>query len=339
VIGPFPRTTPQVFLGERSIDFARTHVGAEGGAVSWAIRQAEPSTGRVDLDDLKRGAGQGGGTGYQAGGSPDLCTFAYTELDSDRDGPGLLLLGSSGTLIVTVNEHVVWNESHPAGRPYAPDADVVRFPLVRGRNRILVQSRQGIGRWAFSVQVARGSSHPATPLAGTAAPRPGLEELRRFALQHDGDPRRGEALFFDPRGVGCGRCHAAGGRGSATIGPDLTGLALKYDRAELIRSVLEPSSRIAAGFQPVVVATHDGRVHSGIVHAETADAIDLADAEAKITRVPKRDIDVRRTGATSIMPDRIAESLTPAEFADLISYLASLRQPAARPDHILEPRR
>ena len=30
VIGPFPRTTPQVFLGEPAIDFARTHAGADG---------------------------------------------------------------------------------------------------------------------------------------------------------------------------------------------------------------------------------------------------------------------------------------------------------------------
>jgi putative heme-binding domain-containing protein len=176
-------------------------------------------------------------------------------------------------------------------------------------------------------------------LAGTAAPRPGAEDLRRFAMTHEGDARKGEALFFDPRGAGCGQCHAAGGRGSATIGPDLTGLALKYDRAELIRSVLEPSSRIAVGYQPVVVATRDGQVHSGIIHSETTDAVELADAEARITRVPKRDIDVRRTGSTSIMPTRIADSLSPAEFADLISYLASLKQPPARPEGNSNPAR
>src|SRR5262249_34328044 len=39
-IGPFPRTTPQLFLGERSIDFARRHDGAAGQAVSWATRRA-----------------------------------------------------------------------------------------------------------------------------------------------------------------------------------------------------------------------------------------------------------------------------------------------------------
>ena len=96
VIGPFPRTTPQVFLGERSIDFARAHAGAAGQPIAWATRRADPATGRVDLDDLKRGAGERGGSGYDAGGSPDLCAFAYAEVDSDREGPGLMLLGSSG---------------------------------------------------------------------------------------------------------------------------------------------------------------------------------------------------------------------------------------------------
>jgi putative heme-binding domain-containing protein len=242
-----------------------------------------------------------------------------------------MLLGSSGSLIVTVNEQAVANDSQPAGRAFAPDSELIRFPLARGRNRILVLSRQGIGRWSFGVQVARSPINAGATLAEKAATRPGPEDLRRFAMQHDGDPRRGEALFFDPWGLGCGRCHSVGGRGSARIGPDLTGLALKYDRAELIRSVLEPSSRIAVGYQPVVVSTHDGRVHSGIVRAETDDAIDLADAEAKIFSISKRDIDVRRAGGVSIMPARIAESLYPAEFADLISYLASLKQPTLAP--------
>jgi putative heme-binding domain-containing protein len=225
----------------------------------------------------------------------------------------------------------VLEDPQPAGRPYSPEAELVRFRLARGRNRILVQSRQGIGRWAFGVQVARSPAVAGTALAKAASARSGADELRQFAMRHEGDARRGEALFFEPRGVGCGQCHSADGRGTATIGPDLTGLGLKYDRAELIRSVLEPSNRIAVGYQPVVVATQDGRVHSGIVRAETDEVIELADAEAKTTRIPKRDIHIRRAGGASIMPARVAESLSPAEFADLVSYLASLRQPLRRP--------
>ena len=116
VIGPFPRTTPQVFLGDPAIDFARTHAGAEGQTIGWTVRRSDPTTGRVDLDDLKRGSGAGGGFGYETTGSPDLCAFGYAEVDSDTEGPALMLLGSSGTMIVTVNEKLVYESGNPAGR-------------------------------------------------------------------------------------------------------------------------------------------------------------------------------------------------------------------------------
>ena len=108
----------------------------------------------------------------------------------------------------------------------------------------------------------------------------------------------------------------------------MTGVALKYDRAELIRSVLEPSSRIAPGYQPVIVATRDGKVLAGVVRVETADWIELADSKARISRISKREIAERRMSDVSIMPAHAVESLSPAEFSDLISFLASLKQPS-----------
>lgn len=163
------------------------------------------------------------------------------------------------------------------------------------------------------------------PCAATLA---SVEELRRFAMEHRGDAAKGEKLFFDPKGAGCAQCHSAGGRGTSTIGPDLTGLASKYDRAEVIRSVLEPSSRIATGFQPVVVATRDGKVASGVVRAEDDQMIELAGLDAKMMRIPKKDIETRRVGDVSVMPAKLVESLSPADFADLIGYLLSLKQQA-----------
>jgi putative heme-binding domain-containing protein len=121
------------------------------------------------------------------------------------------------------------------------------------------------------------------------------------------------------------QCHAVGARGTSTIGPNLAGLALTYDRTELIRSVLEPSSRIAPGHQSVVVATRDGKVMTGVIRAETDQVVELADSEAKITRIPKAEITHRRSSDVSIMPAKTAESLSPQEFADLIGYLASLK--------------
>jgi putative heme-binding domain-containing protein len=329
VIGPFPRTTPQVFVGDPAIDFARTLVGAEGQTIGWTARRSDPATGRVDLDDLKRGSGVRDGFGYETTGSPDLGAFGYAEVDSDTEGPALMLLGSSGTMIVTVNEKLVHDYTDVAGREYAADTDLVRFLLVRGRNRILVLSRQGIGRWGFGVQLARSPVRARTETSRTAVAK--VDDLRRVALQHDGDPRRGEEIFFDPKGVGCVRCHSAEGRGNSTVGPDLSGLASKYDRDELIRSVLEPSSRIATGYQAAIVATHDGKVSTGVVRAETGDWLELADSEAKVMRIAKRDIAERRISAVSIMPARTVESLSSTEFADLISFLASLKTRPASP--------
>jgi len=163
VIGPFPRTAPQVFAGRSSIDFARSYSGALGRSVAWAPRRADPLNGRVDLNDLKSGAGDRGGFGYDHNGSPDLCAFGYAEVEAGQDGPALMLLGSSGTIIVTVNEQRVFEYNNLAGRGYSPDSDTVRFNLTRGRNRILVVSRQGIGPWCFGVQVAMLAPRPGGP--------------------------------------------------------------------------------------------------------------------------------------------------------------------------------
>lgn len=323
VIGPFPRTTAQVFLGERSIDFGRKHTGAEGRTIAWGDRKADPTTGRVVIDALKGGAGDRGGFGYDVNGSPDLAAFGYAEIPSDAERDALMLVGSSGTIIVTLNERKVLEYQNFAGRAYAPDSEVVRIHLHKGTNRLLVMSRQGIGRWSFGVQVSEPSTVTVVTRGGKATASP--EELRAFAMTHEGDARAGEAMFFDPKGIGCVKCHAAGGQGTANIGPDLTGLALKYDRAEIIKSVLEPSARIATGYQPVLIATPDGKVLNGLVRAETDAYVELADAEARVTRVPKDQIEERRVGDVSVMPKGLVETLSVVEFADLISYLRSLK--------------
>jgi putative membrane-bound dehydrogenase-like protein len=331
VIGPFARTTAQVFLGEASIDFGRTHSGAEGRTIAWAPRKADSATGRVVVDDLKHGAGDRGGFGYDTNGSPDVAAFGYAEIDSDRDRDALLLVGSSGTAIITVNEQVVFRYVNFAGRAYEPDSDLVPIRLQKGKNRLLVMSRQGIGVWSFGVQVSEPST--VEVVASASKTSGGPEALRAFALTRDGDPKGGEALFFDAKGIGCVKCHSANGRGTANIGPDLTGLALKYDRAEIIRSVLEPSNRIATGYQPVLLATQDGKVVNGLARAETEAYVELVDSEARIVRVPKDQIEERRVGDVSIMPTGLVESLSVVEFADLISYLQSLKAAPAPAGH------
>jgi putative heme-binding domain-containing protein len=327
VIGPFPRTTAVLFVSEPSIDFSRKHTGAEGRVVAWTPRRGERGSGRVIVDDFKEGAGDRGGFGYDTSGSPDLSCFGFAEVESDRDREAFMHIGSSGTVLVTVNEQVVFRYDNLTGREYDPVADTAKIALKKGKNRILVVSRQGIGAWSFGIQVSERSAYA---LAGRA-PAAGLERYRAFALTHEGDPRSGEAIFFDEKGIGCGKCHAAAGRGTADIGPDLTGLALKYDKAEIIRSVLEPSNRIATGYQPVSLATRDGKVSTRVIRSETDAYLEVAGSDARISRIAKDTIEARRAGDLSIMPAGLHDPLSLVEFADLISYLRTLKSAPSVP--------
>ena len=77
-----------------------------------------------------------------------------------------------------------------------------------------------------------------------------------------------------------------------------------------------------------LIATNDGRVINGLVRAETDAYVELVDRETKLTRVAKSEIEERKIGEVSVMPAGLVDSLTRVEFADLISYLGSLRAPA-----------
>jgi putative heme-binding domain-containing protein len=328
VIGPYPRATPTTLFDERSINFEQTHKDALGRSIAWMPREADASSGRLNLDDFQHAAHENGGFGYDENNSPDLGVFACAEIDAARAGPALMLIGSSGTLVVTVNEKPVYQYTSSAGRGYDPNTETVRFELAKGRNRVLVLSRQGIGPWSFGLQIAQldPSANRQPQVASSIA------KLRQFAMEHEGDPKKGEAIFFDDKRIVCARCHKVAGRGAATVGPDLTGLASKYERAEVIRSVLEPSHRIATGYLPVIVATRDGKVVTGVQRSESDRILELAGSDGTITRIAKSDIQLRRVGDLSIMPANQVESLSSAEFADLVSFLMRRAASPSRSD-------
>ena len=166
---------PQVFVGRSSIDLRRVHTGAWGRSVTWAPRPPTLRRAASTWTTSSAAAGDGGGFGFDQNSSPDLCAFGYAEVEAARDEPALMLVGSSGTMRVTVNEQSVYQSDNPAGRGYSPDTDTVRLTLTRGRNRILVVSRQGIGPWCFSVQIAGLSS---SSIASRSAPGAALEPSR-----------------------------------------------------------------------------------------------------------------------------------------------------------------
>src|SRR5262249_31371331 len=129
---------------------------------------------------------------------------------------------------------------------------------------------------------------------------------------------------FNDGKVGCARCHRIQGQGGQ-IGPDLAGIGTKYGRPSLIESVLYPSRQIAEGYAQTLVRTKGGDVVAGLVRSESADGLTLVDAEGKLHALRKADLDARRLGERSLMPDGLQASMSLQDFADLIAFLASLQ--------------
>ena len=142
--------------------------------------------------------------------SPDLGAFAYTEVEADRAGPALLLdrlerhadrdRQREARLSLQQCRRQGVCSRHRSGAARAGQGKEPHPGRLPARDRALVLSG------SRSRGSRRGSDN--VPTATTS-----LEALRTFALAHDGDPKKGEAIFFDGRGVGCVRCHAAAGRG------------------------------------------------------------------------------------------------------------------------------
>jgi putative heme-binding domain-containing protein len=201
----------------------------------------------------------------------------------------------------------------------------VRGRLKRGRNVAVARVANSGGGWQFSLALSGQRSGKLFEYdTKTLAP----EAFAAFAATHKGDPRNGRAVFASASGIGCLKCHQVDGEGGE-VGPALTGVGAKYDRAKLTESVLYPSRQIFDGYQQTLVRTKNGTVYSGSVRAETEAEFTLIDAENKKTVIKKSDVERRKVSELSMMPDGLHQSLKPEEFADLIAYLESLKEAPA----------
>jgi putative heme-binding domain-containing protein len=146
------------------------------------------------------------------------------------------------------------------------------------------------------------------------------EEVLQAASKAPGDPGEG-AQFFQK--LGCVLCHTTS-KSEPLKGPFLGDIAVRYKRPEIIESILRPNAQIAQGFVTTTLATRDGTDYDGFIVRESGDEIEIRNL-AGATVIPKRDIVKRGTRPNSIMPEGLADQLTPDDLASLVAYLQSLK--------------
>ena len=123
----------------------------------------------------------------------------------------------------------------------------------------------------------------------------------------------------------CVLCHRFAGEGGAT-GPDLTQAAGRFGFKDLVEATIEPSKVISDQYKASVVATNDGKVHTGRIVGESADHLTiLLDPEdsTKVVEVARKDIDEVAPSKTSIMPEKLLNPLSQDEILDLCAYILS----------------
>jgi putative membrane-bound dehydrogenase-like protein len=143
-------------------------------------------------------------------------------------------------------------------------------------------------------------------------------------LSLTGNPKRGEQIFFQSTAAQCKSCHTVRGQGSS-VGPDLSLIGKKYERATLLDTILNPSKAIAPEYYTYVVETNRGQVFAGFLAEKSDKTVVLKDAKGEMIRIAARDVvDLLKT-EKSMMPDLVLRDVPAQDAADLLAYLTTLK--------------
>jgi len=150
-----------------------------------------------------------------------------------------------------------------------------------------------------------------------------LAGLTLELLRTPGSAERGKEVFFS-RKAGCYGCHRAAGKGG-NVGPDLSQVGRFRTTRDLLESVVFPSSSIVPEYRQYVITTKNGKVTTGMVIRESADAIFLRTAELAEVRLARKDVEEMTPSKTSLMPEGLEKTMSRQELSDLLEFLYSQR--------------
>jgi putative heme-binding domain-containing protein len=126
----------------------------------------------------------------------------------------------------------------------------------------------------------------------------------------------------------CIVCHRLGKAGGF-IGPDLTGVAGRFSRRDLLMNILEPSKVIDDKYRSTTFQMMSGSTVVGLVDHEDDEAVYVRvnPASPETTGVPKGLIVSREASPISPMPRGLLNVLSETQILDLLAYLEAVGDP------------
>ena len=161
-----------------------------------------------------------------------------------------------------------------------------------------------------------------------------LDEQIFTPLRQPASPARGRPTYEKV----CAQCHRFGAIGQ-DFGPDLTTLASRFKKRDVVEAILWPSKAVSDQYQSVEVKTKDGRELFGLVAREDAESVHLQMTPAeRPVPIAKPQVASRRPSPVSLMPEGLADDLTQGQLADLIAFLLAPPPQQQAPAGSLEDR-
>ncbi|HEY3965711.1 MAG TPA: HEAT repeat domain-containing protein [Planctomycetaceae bacterium] len=145
-----------------------------------------------------------------------------------------------------------------------------------------------------------------------------VEFLDKNPAGAKGDAGRGREVFAK---ANCLKCHRFLKEGEG-VGPDLTTIRRRFQKKEIIESVLLPSQVISDQYTAVTVETKEGQVYTGmpLPNPGSKNLLLLLSDATKLEIAPDK-IEDKVKAKVSVMPEGLFKDLSLEQIADLFAFL------------------
>jgi len=134
---------------------------------------------------------------------------------------------------------------------------------------------------------------------------------------------RGKAAYAIAQ---CGVCHKfAEANSQGGVGPDLTAVASRFTRRDILESIIEPSKVVSDQFANTIVRTKNGDTIDGHIMEDNADTlvVQINPLKPELVKIKKSNVKSSSLSKLSPMPEGLVDVLSKEEILDLIAYVES----------------
>ena len=131
------------------------------------------------------------------------------------------------------------------------------------------------------------------------------------------DPAEGAGAYVK---AFCATCHTMGPLGQE-LGPDLTTIAQRFSRSDMVRAVLRPSETISDLWSVQIITKTNGEKVSGTIYSEDGREVVVQLAGGAQVAIPTSEIASREESSVSAMPAGLLNNLTRGESRALFTFL------------------